>query len=554
MNCIILIKSLNDATTRLQSLSIQNPNLILPAKIKTTTTNIFKLNSNSASTNLSESTENILNLNLKQNDDDNDSEDYDYDIPENNRPAPKLAKQLLKTKLLNDSDRIQKDDNQSRKSISPTIDSGISASSLMSLNSENLINQSSSISDTVSLNQRLSDYSMYGEITKQGKQNNLHVDFEEKIEKLNFYFEHFLKFELTDLKEFSATREKLIGFRAILEDFLITNLKTLKQDHACFHPDLNTFNKFKQFYRQIKDFYLYFESILVNTYEKTLKWNFELVKQNQTDFYDLITKLDHLKSLLDQLRSIVNENYLFDYHSESSSFEISSRNQQTDDDQQESDYQYEYDNNCNYREEPDSDYCEIDEEEEEKSNSEKLEKLVEKVSNNTSLCMTLKRSDEKIRREIRLATSENQNESTRITMSDQMLLKFYLKHIEDNFNDLRSIYDVLSDKLRNSFIDSGSLNELANKLALNGHKLVFICDTLQRNINNGNLKMSLFESSNSLCDSLKLYMIRIKSSMGLGALNLNKKQNQLVLDSLNNVFSSADQFKQIVLKYFFNNY
>ena len=95
------------------------------------------------------------------------------------------------------------------------------------------------------------------------------------------------------------------------------------------------------------------------------------------------------------------------------------------------------------------------------------------------------------------------------------------------------------------------MNDLANKLALNGHKIVFICDTLQRNINNANLKISLFDSSNILCDSLKLYMIRIKS---LTTDQMTAKQNKLILDSLDNVFSSADKFKQIVLKYFFNNY
>ena len=121
--------------------------------------------------------------------------------------------------------------------------------------------------------------------------------------------------------------------------------------------------------------------------------------------------------------------------------------------------------------------------------------------------MTLKKNDEKIRREIRLATSHAENESSRITLCDQMLLKFYLKHNEENLSELKLIFEILNEELNSStkgVLNDEELSEMANKLALNGHKLLFICDTLERNLNNRNLKQMLSDASNSLYESLQL--------------------------------------------------
>lgn len=486
----------------------QSTKLALPAKTNCKSNSLFKLNTDKPIPTPTKTDKN------------QDDEDYDYDIPENNRP-------VLKSTLNNEQENLSKLD---RKSISPTIDSGISTSSLISLNSESLLNNQ---------DQRISDYSSYEceiSASKSGK-----FDFDIKMEKLQVYFDQFDS-RLFNLNTEQNKKEKLINFEHFLHDLLSKNLKTLKQDHACFHPDLNTFNKFKTLYRQIKDFYLFYES-QIDSFDRVYKWNFDII-----DFMDLINKIKHLKTLIDQLKQLVSEKYLFEYQSDTCSFDLASRSQKQLEESEE--YQYEYDNNNlgQVEFEQESDYCEIDPEEEERclreSNSKKLESLVENGS-----CMTLRRNDEKIRREIRMATSSSSSETTRITLSDQMLLKFYLKHIEENFNDLKSIHDVLQTKL----IDLESkqdLAELANKLALNGHKLVFISDTLQRNINNTHLKMSLFECSTGLCESLKLYMIRLKSMDSLAC----SKQRQLIGDSLQSVYSSADRFKQIVLKYFFNNF
>lgn len=85
---------------------------------------------------------------------------------------------------------------------------------------------------------------------------------------------------------------------------------------------------------------------------------------------------------------------------------------------------------------------------------------------------------------------------------------------------------------------------MAHKLAITGHKLVFICDTLQRNLSNVVLKQLLFEASANLCTSLKAYMIRLKL--------LDANAN--VVESIDCVFDAAVRFKSIILKYYFKSF
>lgn len=131
-----------------------------------------------------------------------------------------------------------------------------------------------------------------------------------------------------------------------------------------------------------------------------------------------------------------------------------------------------------------------------------------------------------------------------------MLIKFYLKHIEENLSELSQVQQNLIQKLEETGAQSKEATVLAHKLAISGHKLVFICDTLQRNINNLNLKQNLFESSNSLCSSLKVYMIRLKSNPTVATESFKK----LILESISNVFECANEFKSIILKYYFKSF
>lgn len=177
-----------------------------------------------------------------------------------------------------------------------------------------------------------------------------------------------------------------------------------------------------------------------------------------------------------------------------------------------------------------------------------------------------------IRREVRLEeTTTSSTTVVRLTACDQMLIKFYLKHIEENLNELSKIQQVLLDKLNlpTETSKSSNLVELAHKLAIGGHKLVFICDTLQRNINNLSLKQALIDTSNSLSSALKIYMIRLKLSPSTSlpspgsdvgtketssSVCLSDSFKNLILDAMTSVFKCADEFKSIILKYYFKSF
>lgn len=590
----------------MQTLSLQpQSKLVLPAKMNTLKSN-NKSNATS-STSLTESTENIISskTNLKKasrnsemsniedkNENEEEDDDYDYDIPENNKPALDLLKQSSQNQTIPQLSIESKDENDARKSTSPTIDSGISTSSLVSLNSDNLV-----------INQSLSTSSSTDDAKSNTK--SLKLEYENCLEKLSTNCSR-IKSESTKLAD-EEVKENLINLKSNLEEFIAKVLKNLKQDHACFHPDLNVFNKFKTTYRQLKDFYLFYENNL-NSLDKVYNWNFDLILKNSknnnfsNEYYEIITKIPYLLTSIEIINKLVKENHVFNYHSETS-LSYLALNKSNDQEQKDSsrnnldehDYSYEYDNNDpvvnqedgshdyeDYEQiyENDYDYSVNDNHKKEVKNetvvnSEKLAKIIKtETKSNATMCMTLKKNEEKIRREIRLAANSTDNEANRINLCDQMLLKFYLKHIEENLSEVKLIYDILIDKLNAKYFifneaneDSAKLNDLAHKLALNGHKLLFICDTLQRNLNNKNLKQSLVESSNELCDSLKLYMIRIKNQNATGASassatsTLTKtnesntiKQNQLISDSLLNVLNSADDFKKIILKYYFKSY
>lgn len=162
-----------------------------------------------------------------------------------------------------------------------------------------------------------------------------------------------------------------------------------------------------------------------------------------------------------------------------------------------------------------------------------------------------------IKREIKMTLQQQQQpDSQKITMADQMLLKFYLKHIEENLSELNVIYEGLMNKLAHGECVEDDLREeegSGHKLAINGHKLVFICDTLERNLHSSHLKAALDEVSGNLCEALKLYMIRIKTT-SLQQNAAPAKQRTLIMESLGNVLTSSNKFKQVIVKYYFKSY
>jgi hypothetical protein len=516
--------------------------------------------------------------------DNQDEDDYDYDIPVNNQPVNIPSENLNQEESNQEVNKIDStqvgelNDLPMRKSTSPTIDSGISTSSLMSLISENLqttvqLSASSSTTDDTDLlncskfdSKRSSSSSASSPSTSSriSMDNSIKQQFEIKINELNRQIS-----EIRDETCENGQRNRLNQLRYDLNEFIMKILKRIKEENACFHPNLNVFNKFKDFYRRFKEFYLFFENSL-------MKLELITIANESNDF---IGKLSYLSDLLNSLIILANQNHVFDYDSQTSidKLNLHQRNDTKLNGEErelnETNYEYEYQSpkheiRCNDRDETSyenneySDYCVIDEEPEET-----VDRKVTSLAHTNNLkapdlpikdpCTTLKKSEEKIRKEIRLVSSTTNNLNTRINLCDQMLLKFYLKHIEDNLTELKSTYEFLVESLRRintseskeSEILMTKLNDFGNKYAIVGHKLVFICDTLQRNLNNSSLKSTLSVSSNSIGDSLKMYMIRLKSTETFG-----NSQAKLLNSSLDEIYTLAVEFKQIISKYYYKSH
>lgn len=574
------IKSIEIPLEPANTKTVTNKNkFILPAKTKATVAKSF----------LTESTENILSLrnDLKKKcsltPSQEQDDDYDYDIPENNMPTSQLSPHASSE--------------SSRKSASPTIDSGISTCSLVSCNSDISIKSNKHLSSSSKSTDDEMPPTSPTQLQKQQQQQNqydsntktisLKVKFEQKTENINQ-----LIASIESINEINQSKISLLDLKACLYEFLSNIMKRCKQEHACFHFDLNVFNKFKNSYRQLKEFYLYFDSCM-NTLNNVYAWNADLLLSRETnELKELLSKLIYLSETIESLRLLVDKSNFFEYHSQTAS-DFQPSNNKNDTKLDDNDYEYEYDNNCSsaittnsnscksndddYEDIYESNYCQINENEistgnQINSNNTPIPTSTSTptpITGMTSLnynkantkkessydpmsCMTLKKNEEKIKREIRIATTNNPSESSRINLVDQMLLKFYLKHIEDNLTELKSTYDMLSQQLTNNCLHLDcQTDSLAHKLAIYGHKLVFICDTLERNINNVYLKSNLTESSSNLSESLKVYMIRIKSKQSI---DNNNKKTEFLIESLDNVLNASNQFKQVIVKYYLKSF
>lgn len=303
-------------TSRLQSLSLQptaenkhQEKQILPAKLTPKKQYI----STSKTSFITDSTENILNLksNLQKfkqltsssvTNIENDDDDYDYDIPAN-KPVER---------------RIPLETNQNsnaRKSVSPTIDSGISTSSLMSINADKMveINSNRSSMSTKSIDKPSDDSTSS---TSSGDENSHSVSHETEF---NFRIDQFNEAcaKLSSQIDLKISKETLFSLKDLIYEFLINCMKRIKEENACFHPNLNVFNEFKTYYRHLKEFYLYIETTL-KTITNVYQWNEEIIKNNkeQNEFNELIDKIEYFKVLIKELDEFVEQSNLLSYHSE----------------------------------------------------------------------------------------------------------------------------------------------------------------------------------------------------------------------------------------------
>jgi hypothetical protein len=132
---------------------------------------------------------------------------------------------------------------------------------------------------------------------------------------------------LERVENLKKTKYSLFQLKNLCYHFLLYDLKRIKEDHACFHPNLNFFNKFKAFYRQIKEFYLYLEASL-NTLASVYNWNeslilkkkdpttLEMATNSNNEYDDLMNKIVYLNETLIALSTFVEEANMFDFNCE----------------------------------------------------------------------------------------------------------------------------------------------------------------------------------------------------------------------------------------------
>jgi hypothetical protein len=287
-----------------------------------------------------------------------------------------------------------------------------------------------------------------------------------------------------------------------------TNLINIKIQYSSTYLKLNQYISFKDLCLKLKEFLQQYETNL-NLLNNMFNWDINLLAcKNQgvivnDELNDILVRLNYLNVLIQTIQDFSNE-ILFKTIRKMSDSQIqdSKRNDYDDDETYEND---------NY------------------------EWLNEKFS--------------------RLPTVSHQ-----LSPSDKILIRFYYKHIENNFNEIQSNYklvvDFLSRKTFEQPLAGGDIfDTCSNRLALNGHKLVFICDTLIRNLADELVKTFLQNLSNNLSDHLKLYVIRAKvciSDLNDGKMideKLIKNSSTILNESSVQIFDCSAKLKDFLFKY-----
>jgi hypothetical protein len=479
---------------------------------------------------MTKSVENLINNcnnNLKINDDKKEEEEeYEYDVPENNKPlnnnslllkqqvTTSLSNNELKISITNSKEKINepnetkkhvstsfsptKTATTTRKSNSPTIDSGISSSSLISLNE--LLN-TNSIQEQLKL-----------KIPSNENLNQIETRFLKLIKNLRetckSLFEIQQKYS-TKWREHNNLEKNLLRIKA---NFL--DIKTFLNDFydLCMivkNKSLNNNSTNKENYSELCSKLYEFQQKFNSNINilNTLKWDINILASNNKNRNNMNDELDENFLRLNYLIELVQvfNDFNYQYNVFSASNNLPKLNQQT--------IENDYSDAAIDDGDSEDDIYENDDDE------------------------WLKPSQEnQVKEELKTSTN----------FSDQMLIKFYSKHIDDNFNDIKQLHEIINNSLTKNDQES-IMMDLTNKLALSGHKLVFICDTLNKNLTNNPLKNSLNTLSNNLCDCLKLYVIRMKACYN--SINSNDKSNLLIVDSLTQVFDCSFQLKQLIIKY-----
>ncbi len=273
------------------------PCIVLPAKLsKSKTPFITKSTENILSIK-----SNALNKNYNNNDNKNeDDDDYDYDIPAN-RPVINETESIIEDGQSSDQEKesqviLQIDQTSTQSNVTleetktSTIDNVDSHMSRLSLSLKSDDSGTSTSSNDTSITSAT---------------DNLALDFSLRTNQLCIICSDIKIFK----SDITSSRQKLCQLKELIYAFLVHSLKRVKEEHACFHPDLHTFNNFKTLYRQMKEFYLYLDS----SYGKITKVQEILAESELTD---VLSKISYFEQLISDLQTLVQNSNIFNYHSQ----------------------------------------------------------------------------------------------------------------------------------------------------------------------------------------------------------------------------------------------
>ena len=135
---------------------------------------------------------------------------------------------------------------------------------------------------------------------------------------------------------------------------------------------------------------------------------------------------------------------------------------------------------------------------------------------------------------------------------DRTLVKFYAKHVDEHVNELGALFERLTTTPTDV--------QQQRKLALTVHKVLFVCDSLERNVRGVTLRADLARASVHIDHALKNYVKTTAPSCGYATVGNTRplplpsasnastalEHQQQHREALVNVIDSARRVKQIV--------
>jgi len=130
-------------------------------------------------------------------------------------------------------------------------------------------------------------------------------------------------------------------------------------------------------------------------------------------------------------------------------------------------------------------------------------------------------------------------------LEDSKYLSYYSHHTHTILDQIKGNMDKLHDSLErqesiHSFVAQSKL------LVASAHKLVYIGDTLSRNIRQSSVRTIVTDSANSLCDSLKDVILCTKDA-ALSPPEMRSRSIQKLRVSAEHVHKTSSTFQDVIL-------